>query len=590
MISLSITTLHAAYRDGSLTPRRLLKELQHRIATVAKMDPAIWISLTPPERLESYLDALEEASPESHPLYGIPFAIKDNIDLAGLPTTAGCPDYAYLPEEDATVVALLIKAGAIPLGKTNLDQFATGLVGVRSPYGIPQNPFNADYIPGGSSSGSAVAVAWDLVTFALGTDTAGSGRVPAGLHGLIGLKPSLGLLSTKGVVPACRSLDCVSIFSRSTTDAAAVLAVVAKPDPRDAFSRAAGPSHWFSPRDFVFAVPQNEQLKWFGNTEAESLYHAAIDRLTACGGTKRTMDFSPFFEAARLLYEGPWIVERYAAIEDFLTRSPDSLHPVTRSIILGGAEHRAVEAFRASYRLRELKQSADAFFREQGIDLLVTPTAGTAFRIDEVLAEPVARNSELGYYTNFLNLLDLSACAVPAGTLASSGVPWGITLVAPVFAEKALLDLGRVLLEECQTICPTLPADWVEVAVCGAHLRGLPLNHQLMDRGARYLGEDQTSTDYKLLALPATDRVPPRPGLIRVPDATGASIALERWALPTHHFGSFVAAIPAPLGFGKIRLANGREVTGFLCESEVPAGSIEITHLGGWRAYLAGLG
>lgn len=590
MTGLSIATLHAAYREGSLTPRSLLAELRHRIATVGKMDPAIWISLTPPDLMETYLDALQEASPETHPLYGIPFAIKDNIDLAGVPTTAGCPDYAYLPEESATVVALLIQAGAIPLGKTNLDQFATGLVGVRSPYGIPQNPFNAEYIPGGSSSGSAVAVAWDLVTFALGTDTAGSGRVPAGLNGLIGLKPSLGLLSTKGVVPACRSLDCVSIFSRSTTDAAAVLAVVAKPDPRDAFSRAAGQSHWFSPRDFVFAVPEKEQLKWFGNTEAEGIYHAAIERLIACGGTKRTMDFSPFFEAARLLYEGPWVAERYAAIEDFLTRSPESLHPVTRSIISGGAKPQAYEAFRASYRLRELKQSADAFFREQGIDLLVTPTAGTAFRIDEVLAEPVARNSELGYYTNFMNLLDLSACAIPAGSLPTSGVPWGITLAAPAFAEKALLDLGAGLLKEDPANSATLPSDWVEVAVCGAHLRGLPLNGQLTDRGAKFLGEDMTSADYKLLALPATERIPPRPGLIRVATATGSSIALERWAVPAHLFGSFVAAIPAPLGFGKIRLANGREVTGFLCESEVPPGSVEITHLGGWRAYLASLG
>jgi allophanate hydrolase len=588
MIDLSIAALHTAFLDGTLTPRGLLAELQHRIATVAKMDPAIWISLTPSDRLDEYLTALEQASPDTHPLYGVPFAIKDNIDLAGVPTTAACPDFAYTPDEHATVVRLLIEAGAIPLGKTNLDQFATGLVGVRSPFGIPKNPFNADFITGGSSSGSAVAVARDLVTFALGTDTAGSGRVPAGLNGLVGLKPSLGLLSNKGVVPACRSLDCVSIFARSPQDAAAVMAVAAKPDARDAFSRPLGATPWFSPRDFVFAVPQSEQLRWFGNTEAEALFHASIKRLTACGGTMRTIDFAPFFEAARLLYEGPWVAERYAAIEEILVRSPESLHPVTRGIISGGAALSAVDAFRAGYRLRELKQAADAVFRDQGIDVLVTPTAGTAFRIDEVLAEPVARNSELGYYTNFMNLLDLSACAIPAGMLSASGVPWGITLAAPAFAEKALLDLGALFLHDALESACTPPSDWIEVAVCGAHLRGLPLNHQLTNRGARFLAEDLTSADYKLFALPATERIPQRPGLIRVPDGTGASIKLERWVVPAQHFGSFVASIPAPLGFGKIRLGGGTEVSGFLCESEMPPGSLEITHLGGWRDYLTG--
>lgn len=582
--SLAIPDLLAAYRSGNLTPRLVVSELRERIAA---SDPRIWISLTPESRLESVLAALEAASPDSLPLYGIPFAIKDNLDLASTPTTAACPDYAYDPAEDATVVAKLIAAGAIPMGKTNLDQFATGLVGVRSPYGTPENPFHPDYIPGGSSSGSAVAVARDLVSFSLGTDTAGSGRIPAGLNELIGLKPSLGLLSTKGVVPACRSLDCVSIFTKTAAEAETVLRIAAGFDGDDPYSRARGESRWWRPDDFTFGVPRADQLEFFGNEEAAALFDATIARLEAMGGRRIEIDFAPFLEAALLLYEGPWVAERFAVIETFLHEHPDSLHPVTRAIIEKGGDPRAVDGFRAQYRLRALKRRADVVLA--GVDCVVTPTAGTAYTVAEVEADPVRLNSNLGRYTNYLNLLDLCACAIPAGRLPANGVPWGITLVAPPFSEVALLGTAERFLGEDSAGEgePVAPSDWIEVAVCGAHMRGLPLNWQLTQRGAKFLAEDSTAAAYRLLALPPVGGLPPRPGLIRETDSAGASILLERWAVPASQFGSFVAGIPSPLGFGRIELASGRFVTGFLCESAVPEGSREITALGGWRAFLA---
>ncbi len=577
---LAISSLSAAYGSGSLTPRHVVALLKEKIA---RSDPEIWISLTSDEQLEIILTRLEKESSDSLPLYGIPFAIKDNIDIAGLPTTAACPNYAYHPDKDATVVRLLIDAGAIPMGKTNLDQFATGLVGVRSPYGVPENPFHPDYIPGGSSSGSAVAVARGLVSFSLGTDTAGSGRVPAGLNELIGLKPSLGLLSTKGVVPACRSLDCVSIFARYAADAETVFGVVARYDPDDAYSRRQGQSSWWRADAFCFGVPAADQLEFFGNDEAAALFTAAVSQLESIGGTRKEIDFAPFLEAALLLYEGPWVSERFAAIEEFLKENPESLHPVTRAIISKGGDPKAVDAFKAQYRLRALKQRADEVMRS--IDFIATPTAGTAYTVEEVEAEPVKLNSNLGYYTNFMNLLDLSACAVPAGRLPASGVPWGITLIGPSFAEKALLEVAERFLGGGKEI--TIPPDWIEVAVCGAHMRGLPLNWQLTDRGAKFLAEDETSATYRLYALPPEGGLPPRPGLIRDAQGGGAAVPLERWAVPANQFGSFVAAVPSPLGFGKLELKCGRHVTGFLCESALPDGSREITELGGWRAFLA---
>ncbi|MDF1824894.1 MAG: allophanate hydrolase [Verrucomicrobiales bacterium] len=579
-LDLSIPALHAKYASGELTPATLVGDLK---AAISASDPLIWISLTSDLRMDEILQALEGESPQTKPLFGIPFAIKDNIDLAGNPTTAACPDYSFDPDKDATVVALLIEAGAIPLGKTNLDQFATGLVGVRSPYGFPKNPFNEDYIPGGSSSGSAVAVARDLVTFSLGTDTAGSGRIPAGLNELVGLKPTFGSLSCNGVVPACRSLDCVSIFAKSPNDAATVFSVAAQPDSDDAYSREKAQSNWFPADRFTFGVPQAEQLQFFGDAEAEKLFEEACSKLESIGGTRVTVDFNAFLEAALLLYEGPWVSERFAAIEDFITTQPDSLHPVTRQIISGGGEPRAVDGFRAQYRLKALKQRADLIM--DSVDLIVTPTAGTAYTAAEVAADPIQLNSNLGYYTNFMNLLDLSACAIPAGRLASRKMPWGITLVAPALSDVALLNLANRF-NDAAALEPVFPNDWIELVVCGAHMRDLPLNHQLTDRGACFLREDRTAPDYQLLALPAEHGLPPRPGLIRKGSNQGTSIAVECWAIPANQFGSFVAGIPGPLGFGKLTLADGKIVTGFICESAVPEGTSDISALGGWRAFL----
>ena len=436
-LDLSVQALHAAYLAGTLTPEVLVDEVVRRCDSCE--DPAIWISRLSREQIQPYLDALAGQGPDSLPLYGIPFAIKDNIDLAGLPTTAACPDYAYSPERSAFVVERLIEAGAIPIGKTNLDQFATGLVGTRSPYGAVRNSFNPDYISGGSSSGSAVAVARGLASFSLGTDTAGSGRIPAAFNNLVGIKPTRGLLSTRGVVPACRTLDCVSIFACALDDAERVMRVAACYDAQDPFARPAqvsGPA-WSA---FRFGVP--DRLEWFGDGDSERLYREAVARLQAQGGEAVEIDFAPFLDAARLLYEGPWVAERFAAIEGFIRSRPEALHPVTRAIIEPARDASAIDAFKAQYRLAELKRRADTVLAD--LDFILTPTAGTIFRIAEVEADPIRLNSQLGHYTNFMNLLDYAGIAVPAG-FGSNGLPYGVTLFGPAFSDPALALYARHL-------------------------------------------------------------------------------------------------------------------------------------------------
>jgi allophanate hydrolase len=519
--------------------------------------------------------------PDPAPLRGLTFAIKDNIDLAALPTTAACPDFEYTPSASAPVVQRLIDAGAIPLGKTNLDQFATGLVGVRSPYGVPVNPYGAAYIPGGSSSGSAVAVAAGLCDFALGTDTAGSGRVPAAFNNLVGLKPTRGLLSTRGVVPACRTLDCVSVFTRSIADVAEVLAVAAAFDPEDPYSRPAAPpviDETWPPR---IGVPLPNQLEFFGNTDAAKLFADSIARLQSLGAKIVEVDFAPFLEAARLLYEGPWVAERYAAIRQFIEQKPDSLHPVTRKIIEGAKSLTATSAFDATYKLAALRRRAEAVWSD--IDVLLTPTAGTIYTIAEVEADPIRLNSNLGYYTNYLNLLDLCAVAVPAGFLPNK-MPWGVTLVAPAFCDDRLLRLGARFLGEPAPL-RALPAAGrtVKLAVCGAHLSGLPLNWQLTQLGAKLDRTARTSPNYKLFALPGT--TPPKPGLVRVTEG-GAPVEVEVWDVPVSGYGHFVSNIPAPLGIGTITLENGSSVQSFLCEVSAVDGAHDVTSFGGWRAFL----
>jgi allophanate hydrolase len=591
--SFAISALLEGYRHQRFTPRDVIAGVQERIATQPNHNS--WITRLSPQQLEPYLAALEGVLPDALPLYGIPFAIKDNIDLAGVPTTAGCSDYAYQPDQSAFVVQRLIDAGAIPVGKTNLDQFATGLVGTRSPYGPGKNSFNPEYISGGSSSGSSVAVAMGQVSFALGTDTAGSGRVPAAFNNLVGVKPTRGLLSNRGVVPACRTLDCISIFALTNGDAERVLKVSAVFDAQDAWARPAPdclPS--FPVATFTFGVPREEQLEFFGNKDYEQLFRAAVQRLETLGGIRVEIDFEPFLEAARLLYEGPWVAERYAAIEEFISAQPDAMHPVTRQIIAGGATPTAVACFKAQYRLAECKRLSEAFWPQ--LDVIVTPTAGTVYRIDAVEADPVRLNSSLGYYTNFMNLLDLAAVAAPAG-FAPDGLPFGITFIAPAFSDSSLLALadrfhGSQALKQGATahVVPQAtcavryaPPGTVPIAVCGAHLSGLPLNGQLSERGALLLESTRTASCYRLYVLAGGP--PHRPGLIR--SDTGSTIEVEVWALPADTVGSFLEGIPAPLGLGKLELADGRQVSGFICEGCGVEGAEDITRFGGWRAYVA---
>ncbi len=589
-LNLSISRLRAAYLAGELTPTQLLSDIRTRLP---EGDPDhVWIHVLSEAELQPYLDALQGADPGELPLYGIPFAIKDNIDLAGISTTAACPEYAYVPERSAFVVQQLIDAGAIPVGKTNLDQFATGLVGSRSPYGATRNAFDPDYISGGSSGGSAVAVAQGLVSFSLGTDTAGSGRVPAAFNNLVGIKPTRGLLSASGVVPACRTLDTISLFALDMADAQAALAVAAVFDAADAYARPAvvGPA---AQDRFRFGVP--EQLEFFGDRQAERLFGASVARLEGLGGEAVSIDFAPFMAAARLLYEGPWVAERYAAIQDFIEAQPEALFPVTRQIIEPGIRASAVAAFQAQYKLADYKRICDELL--DGLDFVLTPTAPTLYTQAEVAAEPILLNSRLGTYTNFMNLLDYAAVAVPAG-FGDDGLPHGVTLFGPAFADGALAGygdrlqraLGLPLGATGHTLTATqemahIPAaePMMRLVVCGAHLSGLPLNHQLTERGGRLLRATESAPAYRLYALPGGP--PRRPGMIRVGEG-GAAIAVEIWELPERQLGGFLAGIPAPLGLGQVELADGSWETGFICEGLAAEGAEDITGLGGWRAYL----
>jgi allophanate hydrolase len=602
--TLSIGELLEGYRSRRFSVTAVMQHVLDRVAQAPERH--VWISVLPAERVLAYARELESRSPESLPLYGVPFAIKDNIDLEGVVTTAACPDYAYMPGTSAHTVQRLIEAGAIPIGKTNLDQFATGLVGTRSPYGACRNSLNQEYVSGGSSSGSAVAVATGLVSFALGTDTAGSGRVPAAFNNIVGLKPTCGRLSTRGVVPACRSIDCVSIFALTADDAARVCAVAEGFDRADAYSRkvqavetpnlAVGP--------FRFGIPRADQLEFFDDSEYARLFFDSVKRLEQLGGRCVEIDFTPFRAAARLLYDGAWIAERFDAVGEFIQRKPESVHPVTRQLILASGALTAADAFRSIHRLADARRAADEAWGD--IDVLVTPTAGTIYKIADVEWDPIRLNTNLGFYTNFVNFLDLAGVAVPAG-FREDGLPFGITMIGRAWTDESLLRLAdrfhRASVEHAGAIGTALPAaadapirlacsgsppaaageQSVAVAVCGAHMEGLPLNHQLVTRGATFVRRTRTIASYKFYALPGGP--PFRPGLVRVPTG-GASVDVEVWSVPAEQFGSFVAGIPAPLGIGKVDLEDGQQVSGFLCEAHAVEGARDITDLGGWRQYL----
>jgi allophanate hydrolase len=592
-----------AFRCRDLDPSELLQ-----LISFEDGDPA-WIAILDETRLQSQLEKLSQRVAEVDgdiarlPLYGIPFAVKDNIDVAGWPTTAGCPEFSYVATSDATTVKRLRNAGAIVVGKTNLDQFATGLVGTRSPYGAVPNTFHASYISGGSSSGSASVVARGIVPFALGTDTAGSGRIPAGMNNIVGLKPTRGWLPTTGVVPACRTLDCVSIFALTVEDAECVAEIAAGFDERDAYSRVQSKS---APLGFPlkprFGVPMSPEFS--GDAEAASAYHRALDVAREMGAEIVPLDFAPFSELAALLYEGPWVAERFSAVQALWERNPDAIHPVVRGIVERATGFSAMDTFNAEYRRAELSMLVDGVMAN--VDALLVPTSPTIFTLEQVLADPVTLNSRLGVHTNFANFADLCALALPAG-MRGDGLPGGITLLARAWHDKALARFGsrwqaytctlkdhetlgatgRLYHSPRKEICP--PASGaVRVAVVGAHLRGMPLNHQLTSRGAVFVEATSTSGDYRLYEL--ANSSPGKPGLLRVSNGErGSSIAVELWDVPVGNFGSFTAEVPPPLGIGSLSLLDGRTVKGFICEPFGLAGAQDITAFGGWAAYLASL-
>jgi allophanate hydrolase len=586
---LEIATIHAAYRAGTLAPVQLVTALLARIAEYP--DKAVFISRPADDDVIAQAAALRLADIDALPLFGIPFVVKDNIDVAGMRTTAACPEFAFAPEADATVVARLRAAGAIVLGKANLDQFATGLNGTRSPYGAPRSVFDADYISGGSSSGSAVSVGAGLAVFSLGTDTAGSGRVPAGINNVIGLKPSIGRIPATGVLPACQSLDCVSIFANCAADALAVLRVAEGFCPTDAYSRPvrnmALPG---KPRAGVLAPAARE---FFGNAETAALYAAALAQAAALGWELVEIDYAPFREIAAMLYGSSFAAERVTAIKPFFENKPDAIEPAVRRILEGAAKYSAAELFADMHRLASLKILAGAEMAKT--DILLLPTAPTSFTVAEMLADPLGANAKLGLYTNFVNFMDLSAIALPAG-FGASGRPAGVTLIGPVFADAALAALadalhqalgagaGRSKTPPQTRLAP--PAPEVTIVVAGAHLSGMVLNHELLNLGARLVAATTTAPDYRLFALATT---PPKPGLAQAPGFTGAGIAVEMWSLTAENFGRFVAALPAPMGIGKVTLADGSVHPGFLCEAYALEGAQDITAYGGWRAFRAAM-
>jgi len=584
---LEIPALHAAYAASTITPQTLIEALYARIE--AYPDRAVFISLVPKEDALAAASALGDTS---LPLYGIPYVVKDNIDVAGMPTTAACPDFAYAAERDATVVAKLRAAGAILIGKTNLDQFATGLNGTRSPYGAPRSVFNADYISGGSSSGSAVAVAAGLAAFSLGTDTAGSGRVPAACNNIVGLKPSIGRISAAGVVPACKSLDCVAVFANSAADAMAVLRAAEGYDEADAYSR--------KPREVVLPVAPRlgvlakKDRDFAGDMQAAALYAAAVAKAVELGWQVTEIDYTPLRDIAALLYGGAYVAERLAAVKDFFVTHADAFDPTVRQIIGGAQKFSAADAFADIYRVQALRHAALAELVK--CDALLLPTAPTIFTVAEMLEQPIKHNSTLGLYTNFVNLLDLAAIALPAGFRAN-GLPFGVTFIGPAFSDASLagyastlhaaLGAGAGVIRKQPQASYIAPApEEMTVVVAGAHLSGMVLNHELVNLGARLVSATTTAPDYKLYALATT---PPKPGLSHTPGFSGSGIAVEVWALTPENFGRFVAALPAPMGIGRVTLADGTVHPGFLCEAYALKGATDITSYGGWRVYRASL-
>jgi allophanate hydrolase len=596
-MAITINEIRTKYLSGNLTPEQLMESIREK----SKMyeDRNIWIHILSAKEQKKWLQELSQKPIDTHPLWGIPFAIKDNIDLAGIATTAACPDFSYVPEKSAFVVQKLIDAGAIPVGKTNLDQFATGLNGTRSPYGECHNAFNPDFISGGSSAGSSVAVALGLSAFSLGTDTAGSGRIPAGFNNLIGVKPSIGLLSATGMLPACRSLDCMTIFSLTVDDANLVLSQAEGLDTSDEYSRKntfANSQRFYGKHQgpLKIGILPDSQLKFFGDKAYTQLYQQTIESLNNDGVDLIEIDYAAFDEAALMLYEGPWVAERYLACQPLIDENPEAIHPVVREIVKKGKYPSAADLFTYQYRLQGLKSRCRKAIEE--IDCLLTPTAGKHFTIAEMLEQPVICNSQLGYYTNFMNLFDMAAVAVPTG-FTETGMPFGVTISSLNFRDRSLLSianriealfhtpLGALNMKRPNSLANSIADQTrVDLVVCGAHLEGLPLNWQLKERGAILKAKTQSSPDYKLFALAGGSIA--RPGMLRAAQG-GRAIDVEVWSIPSLELGSFVAAIPEPLGIGKVQLADGSWKSGFICDGNGLADATDITDFCSWKAWIA---
>ncbi|WP_281545522.1 allophanate hydrolase [Grimontia sp. SpTr1] len=576
----SIQQLLAAYQSGDITPADYLYSQWKK----AQNDQHnCWISLISEAQLDGYVKALRNHKPENKPLYGVPFAIKDNIDLAGLQTTAACKEFAYTPGQSAFVVQALIEAGAVPLGKTNLDQFATGLNGTRSPFGACKNSIDPAYVSGGSSSGSAVSVALGQVMFSLGTDTAGSGRIPAAFNRLVGMKASIGRISCRGVVPACRTLDCVTLFAHSVEDIEYLLPIAGQYDAGDAYARDFSESD----ADIVYlsdavriGVPKKENLEFFGNADFQRRFELSKEKLAANGAELVEMDIQDFLDAATLLYQGPWVAERYAAIEGFFDEHETQCEPTIQAILGSAAKFSAVDAFNAQYQLKALKKRCDAKLKT--VDAVIVPTSGTIYTIEEMLDDPIQKNTDFGYYTNFMNLLDYAAIAIPADD-ETEQMPFGITLFSDQGSESKLLDLAKAYTANQSVSMGESIDETMVIAVCGAHMEGLPLNHQLKDRHASFIDKRRSAPSYRFYALAGEG--PKRPGMVRVNEA-GVSIEMELWEVPTSRVGDFLAGIPSPLGLGKVELDDGTWVTGFTCEASGIEGAKDISSYGSWRLYL----
>ena len=592
--SFDITSLRKAY-EGGVTPKDVINEVYRRIDEAS--DPGIFIHLIKKEDVFIAAAKLNNYDFNIKPLWGVPFVIKDNIDATDILTTAGCPEFAYMPKENAFVVKQLLEAGALLIGKTNLDQFATGLVGMRTPFPIPRNALDPEIIPGGSSSGSAVAVARGLVSFSLGTDTAGSGRVPAALNGIVGLKPTLGILSNTGVVPACRTLDTISIFATSVADSHKVFHVAAKYDDQDPYAREFSvPPLTFPSECFVIGVPNQNSRRFFGDTNQEDSFQSSLDALVSLGAKIRELDFTPFFKVAELLYQGPWIAERYSVVEDLIKETPQVLNPIFKKIVKQAESFSSVDTFRGFYRLQKLKKDIASIFPQ--FDLLCVPSIPTFYTCDELKADPIGPNSNLGTYTNFVNLLDLCGIAVPVSP-RKDGRPGSVTLIGTCGNDAYIGAVALLLQQQCRPPVGAtkweLPAQFlpkmscspeeIKIAVVGAHMSGLPLNHQLLELGAHFFKRAKTDPNYRLYSLPGGP--PDRPGLVR--DSSGSSIELEIWAMPISKFGLFMTQIPSPLGIGTLTLESGETIKGFICEASEITEAEDITSFGGWRGFQSNL-